>query len=323
GDDLVTFIGKVFALETVRRVSKAKCPILWTTLQGLQLLCYPPLKWWTPLRFILNRMHLISQPLLVVSILNAAFGHRSLSAKQMGSAGDQNNLISADWLVHLHSELQKQGILALPQRISDDLHRYYITANGDIRSLISSVKKTMRWRETYRLLTAEELEESWSKFIFWHGSDVNQRPCLFVRLGLAFASLPPSGRVRFSQALVSQVEQGMVQLMDKRNAQVTVLVDCQGIAPLRFPMQTMRHCVNILKDHFPNVLGCMIIIRATPLVRVITSTFCKILRPSTREKLRMEGDGYEKLITDLFQTLPAYLGGTCSCTICQYGGVAK
>lgn len=56
---VVSFLIKTIALEAVRRFSKAKCPFLWTGLQGLQVLCVPPLKWiqrWSPFGFLVKGM---------------------------------------------------------------------------------------------------------------------------------------------------------------------------------------------------------------------------------------------------------------------------
>ena len=53
------FLLKVAVLEIVRRVSKAKCPHLWNTLQALQCFCYPPLKWirrWAPFKDFIKAM---------------------------------------------------------------------------------------------------------------------------------------------------------------------------------------------------------------------------------------------------------------------------
>lgn len=53
------FVLKVAALESVRRVSRSKCPPLWHGLQALQVLCYPPFKWirrWGPLNSLVKGM---------------------------------------------------------------------------------------------------------------------------------------------------------------------------------------------------------------------------------------------------------------------------
>lgn len=44
-NDMALFLLKVGALETVRRLSKHRCPFIWSSLQTLQVFCYPPLKW--------------------------------------------------------------------------------------------------------------------------------------------------------------------------------------------------------------------------------------------------------------------------------------
>lgn len=41
----------------------------------------------------------------------------------------------------------------------------------------------------------------WSNLVFWHGFDIEDRPCLIVRLGLACISMPSSDRPRFAQAI--------------------------------------------------------------------------------------------------------------------------
>ncbi|KAA3456730.1 phosphatidylinositol/phosphatidylcholine transfer protein SFH11-like [Gossypium australe] len=59
---------------------------------------------------------------------------------------------------------------------------------------------TIKWRETYRILSPEELE-TWANMVFWHGYDLMHRPCLIVRLGLACSCLPSHDRPRFAQAV--------------------------------------------------------------------------------------------------------------------------
>lgn len=44
-EQIMYFLLKTAALEVVRRVSRARCPIVWQSIQALQMFCYPPLKW--------------------------------------------------------------------------------------------------------------------------------------------------------------------------------------------------------------------------------------------------------------------------------------
>ena len=75
---------------------------------------------------------------------------------------------------------------------------------------------------------------------------------------------------------VSQVEYGVLHLVDADNPQITVLVDCIGLSPLRVPMQMMRSCFSLLQDHFPNRLGCLFVIRLPAVVRVIAQTLIQV-----------------------------------------------
>ncbi|KAL6544168.1 hypothetical protein OROGR_010665 [Orobanche gracilis] len=318
GGLVASFLIKIIVLEAVRRFSRAKCPFMWTGLQGLQVLCYPPLKWiqcWNPLRYLVKGMRLllpqmISQPLLVLSIVNALSDHSDCSNSlvddsktspsvddcQLGSEslsggpslqsnesmriGDENpqGPSSTDWIYHLREELENQGI-TLPERINneEELQRFYVAANGNLSSLLSSVKRTIHWRETYRILSGEELE-SCSNMVFWHGSDVKHRPCLIIRLGLACTSLPSHDRPRFAQAVA---EVGSFPVMENLKQPYFVIPPSH------------------LKDE-PWLMWSM----------------DYVLKPTTKQKLRIEGHMYGKVLSECFQILPSYLGGSCTCTRC-------
>lgn len=75
---------------------------------------------------------------------------------------------------------------------------------------------------------------------------------------------------------VSQVEFGVLHLVDNQNPQITVLVDCEGLTSLGFPMQMMRSCSTLLQDNFPNRLGCLLVIRLPPVARVIAQTVIQV-----------------------------------------------
>uniref|UniRef100_A0A2P2K3P8 Uncharacterized protein MANES_04G033100 n=1 Tax=Rhizophora mucronata TaxID=61149 RepID=A0A2P2K3P8_RHIMU len=223
------FLLKVAALETIRRVSRSKCPFVWRGLQALQFICYPPFKWiqrWAPFKGLINGVQMFSRPLLVLSVatafsdeldcntetVNGANGSQahsethsespSIHSSQDARTSDEapQCLATENWLMQLHKELDNKGIL-LPERINEDeLRRFFTAANGDFSCLLSSVKKTIRWRETYGILSEQELE-MWSSLVFWHGFDVEHRPCLIVRLGLACLKVPSHERPRLTQAV--------------------------------------------------------------------------------------------------------------------------
>ncbi|CAJ1955754.1 unnamed protein product [Sphenostylis stenocarpa] len=347
------FLLKVAALEIIRRFSKSKCPCLWRGLQALQILCYPPFKWiqrWAPFKGLVDNMQVLSKPLLALSIATL-FSDQSITMllSDKSKCSDRKSDLSSDsedavvysglsplqvdlnisqcltnpkilepekWLTQLNQELENQG-LSLPERINEDeLRRFYAASNNDFSCFLTSIKKTIRWRETYRILSEEELK-MWTKMVFWHGCDVEHRPCLIVRLGSAYNTLTSEDRPRFAQAVISQVEYGVLHLVDANNPQITVLVDFEGLSPVRIPMQIMRSCSSLLLDHFPNRLGCMFVIQLPASVQVIAQTFIQDLKPATRNKLKMVREMYQKVLSDSLPNLPSYLGGCCTCMKCS------
>lgn len=339
------FLVKVAALEAVRRFSKSKCPCVWRGLQGLQILVYPPFKWiqrWAPFSGLVKSMQVLSRPLLVLSIATAFTDPPQCSdgtSNCISDSRDSESEVSAEsspvqanlntsqseraprvleyenWLTQLEQELENQGI-SLPERINDDeLLRFYKASDNDYSCFLTSIKKTIRWRERYRFLSGEELE-MWSNLVFWHGFDLLQRPCLVLRLGIACSKLASQDKPRFTQAIISQVEYGVLHLVDADNPQITVLVDCEGLSPLKIPMQMLKSCSSLLQDHFPNCLGCLFVIRLPAIVRVVAQTFIQVLKPATRKKLKLVGEMYQKVLSDNLPTLPSYLGGSCTCMKC-------
>lgn len=77
-------------------------------------------------------------------------------------------------------------------------------------------------------------------------------------------------------AAVSQIEQGVLHLVNEENPRITVVVDCEGLSPLKFPMQMMRSCSTLVQDHYPDRLGTLFIIRLPSIVRVIAHTFFQV-----------------------------------------------
>ncbi|XP_021720897.1 uncharacterized protein LOC110688454 [Chenopodium quinoa] len=341
--DVGFFLLKVAVLETTRRFSNAKCPFAWRSLQAFQMLCYPPFKWikWAPFKSLVHSMQMLSRPLLALSIATA-FSDKSDQVNSTDDHHDSHVLenlgedlpsvqphvdvrnnddssispSSEDWLPKLYEELEKQGI-SLPERINEsELRRFYSSVNGDFSSLLSSIKKTIRWRETYHILSEPELKV-WSDIVFWHGYDVRHKPCLIVRLGVACTNLPTRDRPRIAQAIVSQMEHGILHLADRENPGIMVVVDCKDLSPFRLPVQMIRSCSLLFQDHFPHYLGGLYVIRLPPVIRVMAQTVMKVLNPVTQQKLKFFGEQYHEILSELFQEIPACLGGKCKCSVCS------
>lgn len=105
--------------------------------------------------------------------------------------------------------------------------------------------------------------------------------CLYVFIFFLYPIIPISfpcdnGTHSVVATTVSQVEHGVLHLVDPENSQITVLVDCYGLSPLKVPMKMIRSCCSILQDHFPCRLGCLFVIRLPPLVRVLAQTLIQV-----------------------------------------------
>ncbi|XP_076903602.1 uncharacterized protein LOC143558707 [Bidens hawaiensis] len=335
--DVGVFLLTTAALEIVRRFSSAHCPFIWRGLQALQILCCPPFKWiqkWAPFTGLVQGMQTLSKPLLFLSVATGLFseldspkGTLSGSGAELRELSSQlvthdtrpadkvsRSVVVEDWLMELYAELDKDG-LTVPERITeDDLRRFYAVSEGDFALFISSVKKTIRWRQTYRLFLPQEFE-AWANLVFWHGSDTMQRPCLIMRIGLA-ADLASSGQEQFVRAVVSQVEYGVLSLLDTEHSQITVLMDCDGLSPFGIPVKTFRSCAVLLQDHYPNRLGSLLVVRLPSVARVITQTLFQVLKPRTQQKLMIVGDDYREVLARYLEQLPPFLGGNCSCPKC-------
>ncbi|KAM7494918.1 hypothetical protein LguiB_029527 [Lonicera macranthoides] len=65
----------------------------------------------------------------------------------------RRRLGSEKWFLELQRELDRQGI-SLPERIDrDELCRFYAAADFEFSRLLSSIMKTIRWRQTYSILS--------------------------------------------------------------------------------------------------------------------------------------------------------------------------
>lgn len=83
---------------------------------------------------------------------------------------------------------------------------------------------------------------------------------------------------------VSQVEQGVLFLLNKDDPRITVLMDCAGLSPLRIPMNMMRSCSALMQDHYPNRLATLLVTRLPPVVRVLAQTLIQVKKRNKKTK---------------------------------------
>lgn len=77
--------------------------------------------------------------------------------------------------------------------------------------------------------------------------------------------------------VVSQLEYGILHLVNTEDPRVTVLMDCQGVSAVRFPMQIMRSFSSLVQDHYPNRLALLFVTRLPSVVRVIAQALIQVI----------------------------------------------
>ncbi|XP_002985514.2 uncharacterized protein LOC9653159 [Selaginella moellendorffii] len=338
---LAVFMLKVGALEALRRGLQHRCPPLWWIIQAIPLFRAPPFAWlqrWYPFRCLIQGTQIFSKPVVFLSIAtaltNAWDQHgrpgegsifpappplpspppspRSPSPRSLQDREDSQAMA-------LRKLLEEHGIF-VPDRISnDELHRFYQAANKSNKRFVALVKKNVGWRQNFRFLSCRELDE-WSELVYWHHHDSQDRPLLIIRLGLASTTLVSSQRPRFAQAIVSQIEFGVVNLLRGEDPRITVVLDCAGAPAVGFPLQMTKSCCVLVQENYPTRLAALFIVNLPPFVRVVATAIVQILKPATRDKIYVESDDCARILAEHLGGLdwvPIYLGGNCKCSLCN------
>ncbi|CAI5487883.1 unnamed protein product [Closterium sp. Naga37s-1] len=86
-----------------------------------------------------------------------------------------------------------------PGRLTDDtVLRYAVPGKRHVATMVNRIRATATWRRSFRLLApAEVLCSPWRPFGYWHGADVDGRPCLVLHLGRAARAIPSASHADF------------------------------------------------------------------------------------------------------------------------------
>jgi len=106
-------------------------------------------------------------------------------------------------------------------------------------------------------------------------------------------------------------------LLNLEDQRITVLMDCEGIPALGFPVQMMKSCSILVQLHYPTRLASLLVVNLSPVVRVIAKAVIQVLKPVTRKKLHIVGDNYRRTLAEYLESIPSFLSGDCTCSHCR------
>ncbi|MFS8019830.1 putative CRAL-TRIO lipid binding domain-containing protein [Helianthus anomalus] len=90
-------------------------------------------------------------------------------------------------------------------------------------------------------------------------------------------------------------------------------MDYDGLSSFGIPVKTLRSCVVLLKNHYPERLRCLLVVWLPSVARVITQTIFQVLKPRTQQKLMIVREDYQEVLSKYFEELPPFLCGNCTC----------
>lgn len=200
---------------------------------------------------------------------------------------------------------------------------FLIQEKGNPERASAAVLSTMAWRKKFRFMTESELKE-WSRLVFLHGRDKDGMTCLYIRLGVAAATLNRKQMDRFACAIISYAELCWAKLTvrgKRMQGQLTVIVDCQNILPFTLPLKSALYCLIQLDRNYPCLAGKVIIYKTRRMLQPALRSAYAVLSDITVSKVYLYGrdeTAHEALVGHIGQKrLHALWGGLCHCSLCK------
>ncbi|GJP54701.1 hypothetical protein CLOM_g13754 [Closterium sp. NIES-68] len=210
--------------------------------------------------------------------------------------------------------------------LSDDsILRYAVSGKRHVPRIVKGITATAEWRRSFRLMPPSEVCCSpFGEYGYWHGVDVDCRPCLVLHVGRAAKAIPSalhSDFVRYLASLVSAVAAALT-LSSPDSGRIAVVLDCQGAPSLwHLPVALLRATITALHRNFPHRMARLHVLHLPPALRLLARAMLQLLSPATRSKIQVMGGGSAatSALCDLFGaqvSVPARLAGGCTCGVC-------
>ncbi|CAI5967490.1 unnamed protein product [Closterium sp. NIES-65] len=207
----------------------------------------------------------------------------------------------------------------------DTVLRYAVPGKRHVATMVNRIRATATWRRSFRLLApAEVLCSPWRPFGYWHGADVDGRPCLVLHLGRAARAIPSASHADFVCYLASLVSAvaAALTLACPDSGRIAVILDCQGAPALwHLPVGLLRATITALHRNFPHRMARLHVLHLPPALRLLARAMLQLLSPGTRSKIQIIGGGTSATssLSDLFGlqlSVPARLAGAVTTHAC-------
>jgi hypothetical protein len=78
---------------------------------------------------------------------------------------------------------------------------------------------------------------------------------------------------------VSQVEYGVLNMTKEDDASLTVIMDCEGVSHVGFPLHMTKCCCVLVQDHFPMRLASLFLINLHPVLHQLANDIMEVGLP--------------------------------------------
>ncbi|CAI5515822.1 unnamed protein product, partial [Closterium sp. Naga37s-1] len=162
----------------------------------------------------------------------------------------------------------------------DTVLRYAVPGKRHVATMVNRIRATATWRRSFRLLApAEVLCSPWRPFGYWHGADVDGRPCLVLHVGRAAKAIPSASHADFVCYLASLVSAvtAALTLSCPDSGRIAVILDCQGAPALwRLPVGMLRATITALHRNFPHRMARLHVLHLPASLRLLARAMLQV-----------------------------------------------
>lgn len=178
--------------------------------------------------------------------------------------------------------------------------RYLIARNYDVDKSVVLLKSTFEWRKTLPSICKWCKENPASHCAEFVGWDKQSRPVIWMSYRYALER----GDATASEHHMCSAFDHSIRMMPEGVTQWVTMVDFAGFSILRDSSPSVaRHIVKILSDHYPERLGCFILVNAIAGTFALFKLLGPLLDERTKAKVKFAYSKGSPAIVDVFEEL--------------------